>query len=648
MTGKTSSTSAESNTEQHEFSAEVGRLLDLVVHALYSEREIFLRELVANAADATDRRRFEALTDSALALPESPAIHITIDKAARTLTLSDDGIGMTKEELAANLGTIARSGTRAFGQKLVNAKPEERPSLIGQFGVGFYAAFMVADSVDVTSRHAGSTEAWQWHSEGKGHFTLSPAKREKTGTDITLHIKSDADEFLEIPRLEAIIRKWADNIAWPITIHEGETSTEANQGTAMWRKPKNEVTQEQLTEFYRHTFHMFDEPWATLHWHAEGTFEFTALLFIPSMRPMFEPVDTLRESKVRLHLRRMFITDEGGILPPWLRFVQGIVDTEDLPLNVSREMLQTTPVLARIKKAVTNRVMTELKTRAKNDSESYLKFWENFGQQMKEGMWDDSEHKMEIAALARFHSTHPDASDKNWIALDDYISRMKDGQEAIYYLTGDNINTIIHSPHLEGFKKAGIEVLLLADPVDSFWPDRLSSYNDKPLRNITQSADDLKKFGVNEAEPEQNEALEKLVTALKESLKEKISDIRVSSRLVDSPVVLAPSTVGPDLQLQRLLRRSGQDMPDVPPILELNPHHPLIKGLATQAESGNALENAAFILLDLARIQDGDMPLDPPAFAQRVLSALTSSSISDQPTEKSKKNSKDKAKKDVE
>ena len=334
--------------ERHEFSAEVGRLLDLVVHSLYSDREIFLRELVANAADATDRRRFEALTDPSLTAPGDASIRIAPDKEARTVTIADSGVGMSKAELTQNLGTIARSGTRLFGQEAAKAEASDKPSLIGQFGVGFYSAFMVADRVEVTSRRAGSDEAWTWASEGGGAFTLTPADRSGAGTTIVLHIKADADEFLEPSRLETIIRKWADHITVPILVAQGGEDKPANEGTALWRKPKSEVTAEQYKAFYHHVAHAFDEPWATLHWRAEGALEFTALLFVPGMRP-FEPVEGPRESRVRLHVRRMFITDEAALLPPWARFVQGVVDTEDLPLNVSREMLQATPVLARIR-----------------------------------------------------------------------------------------------------------------------------------------------------------------------------------------------------------------------------------------------------------------------------------------------------------
>lgn len=606
--------------EQHEFSAEVGRLLDLVVHALYSEREIFLRELVANAADASDKRRFEALTDASRALPADASIRIHPDKDARLLTISDNGAGMSREELARNLGTIARSGTRAFGEKLDAARPEDRPSLIGQFGVGFYAAFMVADKVDVISRQPGSDEAWQWSSDGKGAYTLAPATRETPGTDIILHIKSDADEFLDAWRLRSIVRKWADHISWPITLREGEEDKPANEGTALWRKSKSDITPEQYTEFYRHVSHQFDEPYATLHWRAEGTTEFTSLLFIPGARP-FDFMEQSRESKVHLHVRRMFITDEAELLPAWLRFVQGVVDTEDLPLNVSREMLQSTPVLARIRKAVTKRVMTEIKNRSKDAEQAagFATFWENFGPIVKEGIWEDSEHRQELAALARFRSTHSDDP----TTLDDYIGRMKPDQEAIYYLTGDNAEALAASPQLEGFRARGVEVLLLSDPVDGFWPERLSSYQDKTLKSISQSHGDLEKF---EAPAPEGEAadLTALIPALKEALGEAVKDVRGTVRLVGSAVVLT-SEGGPDLTMQRLMRRSGQTLPSIPPILEINPRHPLIRDLAARAAKGESVADYAQVLLDVARIQDGETLPDATGFAQRLTAMLAAS-----------------------
>ncbi|MBV9735005.1 MAG: molecular chaperone HtpG [Acidisphaera sp.] len=610
--------------EKHDFSAEVGRLLDLVVHSLYSEREIFLRELVANAADATDRRRFESLTDARLAPPAEAKIRIVPDKPGRTLTIADSGIGMTRQELINNLGTIARSGTRQFGETLAQAKPEERPSLIGQFGVGFYAAFMVADRVEVLSRRAGSEEAWLWASEGSGAFTIGPAERAEPGTDVVLRLKSDADEFLEPYRLETIVRKWADHITLPVTIRRDGKDQPANEGTALWRKPKSEVSEQAGTEFYRHLGHLFDTPWATLQWKAEGALEFYALLFVPTARP-FEPVEGERRSKVRLHVRRMFITDEAELLPPWLRFVAGVVDTEDLPLNVSREMLQTTPVLARIRKAVTNRVLAELKSRAK-EAEGYEKFWENFGATLKEGLWEDAEYQKDLAPLLRFRSSTTDG----WVSLADYVGRMQPGQEAIYYLTGERMEALKNSPQLEGFRARGVEVLLLADPIDSFWPDRFEAFEGSKLRSVVQAADDLAKIkpadhgeGAGEGEAAD---VSSLLAALRQALGEAVSDVRATGRLVDSAVVLAPGGGGPDLQMQRLLRRAGRDAPSPSPCLEINPRHALIRLLAARAQAGETLEDSARTLLDLARVQDGDMPADPAGFARRVAGFMAAGS----------------------
>ncbi len=602
--------------EKHAFGAEVGRLLDLVVHSLYSDREIFLRELVANAADAIDRRRFEALTHPALMPPEGAKIRIRADRPARTITLGDDGIGMSREDLIGNLGTIARSGTRVFGETLAAAKPEERPNLIGQFGVGFYSAFMVAERVEVTSRRAGTEEAWTWASEGGGDFTLAPAAREEAGTEIVLRVRSDADEFLDPARLEAIVRKWADHITVPITLERDGKDLPANEGTALWRKPKAEVTEQQYAEFYRHLGHLFDKPWATLHWRAEGAMEFHALLFIPSARP-FEMVEQERVSRVRLHVRRMFITDRADLLPPWLRFVQGVVDTEDLPLNVSREMLQSTPVLARIRKAVTNRVLTELKSHAK-DADDYRPFWENFGAVLKEGIWEDAEHRKDISVLLRFRST----AAEGLTSLDDYVGRMKPLQEAIYVLTGDNVETLAGSSQLEGFRARGIEVLLLADPIDAFWPERMEEYEGKPIRSVSQGAADLGKLPLES--PPQGDAVDisALAKALKAALGDAVSEVRSTDRLVESAVVLAAANAGLDLQMQRLLRRAGRLGASAPPVLELNPHHGLIAALAKQADAGKDIAADAELLLDLARVQDGDLPKDPAAFARGVERAL--------------------------
>ena len=599
--------------EKHDFGAEVGRLLDLVVHSLYSEREIFLRELVANAADAMDRRRFEALTDPTLGPPTEAKIRIVPDKGARTLLIADDGIGMGRQELIDNLGTIARSGTRAFGAALASAKPEERPSLIGQFGVGFYSAFMVADRVEVTSRKAGSEEAFTWASDGAGgQFTIAPATRETAGTDVVLHVKADADEYLDPIRLEAVVRKWADHITLPITIARDGKDLSANEGTALWRKPRAEISEQSYNEFYRHLGHLFDTPWATLHWRAEGMLEFFALLFLPGMKP-FEPFDGDRESHVKLHVRRMFITDKAELLPSWLRFVQGVVDTEDLPLNVSREMLQTTPVLGRIRKALIGRVLSELKNRAK-DAEDFGKFWDNFGSVLKEGAWEDAEHRAEIAPLLRFRSS----AQERWTSLPDYLSRMQAGQDTIWYLAGDNADSLRASPQLEGFRAKGIEVLLLSDPIDAFWPERLDSFEGKHLKSVTQAPEETDKDA---DQPD----ISPLLAALKKALGDEVADVRATGRLTESAVVLAAGDKGPDLQMQRLLRRSGRAMLPAAPVLEVNPRHSLIEALAGKLQDDELIANAAGTLLDLARVQEGDLPRDPAQFARRVTLLLGSS-----------------------
>jgi molecular chaperone HtpG len=601
--------------EQHQFGAEVGRLLDLVVHSLYSEREIFLRELVANAADAVDRRRFEALTDPALAPAAEAKIRIVPHRPERTLTISDEGIGMTREDMISHLGTIARSGTRAFGETLASAKPEERPSLIGQFGVGFYSAFMVAERVEVTSRRAGTEEAWTWSSDGGGGFSVAPATRETAGTDVVLRLRSDADEYLEAYRLETIVRKWADHITIPVMIERDGKDVAANEGTALWRKPKADISEQQYAEFYRHLGAMFDKPWATLHWRAEGSLEFHALLFVPTAKP-FEAVEQERVSKVRLHVRRMFITDSAEILPPWLRFVTGIVDTEDLPLNVSREMLQSTPVLARIRKAVTNRVLTELKTRAKDEA-AYAPFWENFGPILKEGIWEDADHRKDLAGLLRFRSS----AVEGWTSFAGYIERMKPGQDAIYVLAGDNPDALKKSAQLEGFRARGLEVLLLGDPIDAFWPERMDKVEDKPIRSVSQGASDLSKFAI-EGEISAAPDAGALTLALKSALGDAVSDVRATDRLVESAVVLAAGANGPDLQMQRLLRRSGRTTFAAAPVLEINPRHPLIMALIARHARGDAIAHEAEMLFDLARVQDGDMPRDPAAFARAIEAAL--------------------------
>ena len=590
--------------ETRSFGTEVGRLLDSVVHSLYSDREIFLRELVANAADATDRRRFLALSDGALALPENPAVRISLDKGARTITIADHGTGMSKDELADHLGTIARSGTSAFAASLAEKKAEDRPSLIGQFGVGFYSAFMVAGEVEVISRKVGSDHAWEWASKGTGVYTLKPAVRDEAGTTVVLHLRNDAEEYLEPLRVRTVLRKWADHIALPVELEEEGKFTAVTEGGALWRRAKPEISEADYAVFYRHLGHAFDEPWATIHWRAEGTLEFSALLFIPSSKP-FMPVEETRESRVRLHVKRMFITDEARLLPNWLSFVVGVVDTEDLPLNVSREILQTTPVLEKIRKALVNRVLNELKTKAK-DGEGFKAFQENFGAVMKEGLYEDGGHAADIAGLLRFASTREEAT-----TLDAYIERMAEGQSEIYYLAGD-AGHLRTSPQLEGFAEKGFEVLLLSDPIDAFWPARMESYKDKKFVSVSQA-------GALFAPGEQAAEVAALCEALGKALGDKVSGVTASVRLKDSPAMLVATPGGPDLAMQRLLRRAGRPIFGPPPGLEINPTHPFILALAGHA----GLDEQANLLLDLAKLQEGDLPEDPAAFVRHIANALS-------------------------
>ena len=425
-------------------------------------------------------------------------------------------------------------------------------------------------------------------------------------------MKADASEYLEPIRLETVIRKWADHITLPITVHQDGKDQAANEGTALWRKAKSETSEQSYKEFYRHLGNYFDEPWATLHWRAEGTLEYFCLLFIPSMKP-FEVVDNDRDAHVRLHVRRMFITDKAELLPHWLRFVSGVVDTEDLPLNVSREMLQTTPVLARIRKAVIGRVMTELKNRTK-DAEGYNKFWENFGQIVKEGVWEDNEYRAEIAPLLRFRSSTQDG----WTSLPEYVSRMQEGQDTIYYLNGDQAEALKTSPQLEGFHAKNLEVLLMSDSIDAFWPDRLDSFEGKKLRSVTQAANDLSK---GEDQPD----ISPLLFAMKEALGDRVSDVRSTARLTDSAVVLASDGKGPDLQMQRLMRRAGRAMMPAKPVLEVNPRHKLVEILSAKLDDKALIAEASATLMDLAQVQEGDLPADATTFARRVTALLVGS-----------------------
>ena len=628
MTNKNETTAqAENQTkgETREFQAEVAKLLDLVVHSLYSNREIFLRELISNASDSCDKLRYAALTDSKLLDGASGgdfAIHLTVDKAAKTLTIADNGIGMNHDELIANLGTIAKSGTAEFLKSVADSKKDV--NLIGQFGVGFYSAFMVADKVDVVSRKAGDAQGWMWSSDGKGAFTVSAQADAPRGAHITLHLKKDAEEFLEPARLRQIVKTYSDHIALPVILNplpaeKDEEKSEAetlNSASALWMRAKSEVTAEQYKEFYHHAGHAFDEPWHTLHYRAEGAIEYTALLFIPTQKP-FDLFHPERKGHVKLYVNRVFISDQlEGLMPRYLRFVRGVVDSSDLPLNVSRELLQNNPTLKKIQGGISKRLLKDLKDRAEKPEE-YKAFWDSFGAVFKEGLYEDFERREELLDLARFKST----AGEDLISLKDYVGRMKEGQDAIYYITGENITTLKASPQLEGFLAKGIEVLLLTDPIDEFWVPTVGTYDKKPFKSVAEAGTDLSSVKGDDKTDAKDEAPEDAIKALVEKLKgtlgDAVADVRVSHRLTGSPVCLVADTGGMSLHLARMLKQHGET-PGMAlrKVLEINPKHALIKRL--NDVDSVTLNDVAHLLLDQARIVEGEAVPDPAAFAKRL------------------------------
>jgi molecular chaperone HtpG len=607
------------------FQAEVSRLLDIVAHSLYSDRAVFLRELVSNASDACDKLRYLSLTEPGL-IADDPEfkITVTLDKDNRTLTVSDNGIGMNREDLISHLGTIARSGSAQFVQALEEGKSKD-VSLIGQFGVGFYAAFMVADKVTVASRKAGETQAWKWVSDGKGEFEIGEAERpgenRGRGTDIVLHIKKDAGEFLEKSRVSTIITKYSDHIALPIRLIEGGKEEKVNQAAALWTRSKSDITEEQYRDFYRHVAHAFDEPWGTLHFKAEGKIEYTGLVFIPTAKP-FDLFHPDRKQSLKLYVKRVFITDHcEELLPHWLRFVKGLVDSEDLPLNISREMLQQNPVLSKIRQGVVKKVLEYLKKRAENEADAYAVFWNNFGAVLKEGLYEEPENRETLLKLARFRSTHGDAL----VSLADYVGRMKEGQTSIYYLTGDSLESATRSPQLEGYRAKGIEVLLLTDGVDEFWVPAVGEYDGKGFKSVTRGGADLDAIkGDAKADEKKQEpaaaGIDNLIALMKLALKDAVKDVRVSQRLTDSAVCLVADEGDMDMRLARLLQQHKRIDALAPRVLEINGSHPVIAALAKAVSGGKGSEvtDASWLLLDQARIQEGETLSDPTAFARRL------------------------------
>ena len=604
--------------ESQPFQAEVAELLNLMVHSVYSETDIFLRELVSNASDACDKLRYEAISAPELIADGAPpVIRIVPDKKANTLSVVDTGIGMDRQELIDNLGTIARSGTKSFPSRLTEAK--DGAGLIGQFGVGFYSAFMVADRIVVTSRRAGSDEVWTWSSSGGSGFEIGPAGEEDSGriargTEIVLHLKEDAKKYLETHEIERIVRAYSDNIQFPIELvpEEGEPH-QINSASALWQRSKSELTPEDYKQAYQSIAGAFDEPAMTLHYRAEGRQSYAVLLFAPSTKP-FDLFDQARKGKVKLYVRRVFIADDADLLPAYLRFIRGVIDSEDLPLNISREMLQNNPQLAQIRKAVTSRVVSELETLGDKEPEAFEKIWDAFGAVIKEGIWEDFERREKVLALSRFTTTKGGKR-----SLKQYVEDIKPNQTEIYYLTGDSVERLKSNPKLESAAARGIEVLLLTDPVDAFWTSAPLDFGGKPLKSLSQGDIDFSLIPPLEDKADDNKdatgADEATTIALiKDALGERVSDVRASQRLTSSASCLVAGGDGRDRQLERLLAMQNKG-PITKPVLEINMRHPLV---AAVAAAGDAAADLSLLLLEQAQILDGELPEDPAAFASRL------------------------------
>ncbi len=615
------------------FQTEVTQLLHLMVHSLYGNKEIFLRELVSNASDACDKLRFESLSNSALLEGDTEfRIRVSYDRAARTITVSDNGIGMSRQEVIDNIGTIARSGTREFLRQL-GADAAKNAQLIGQFGVGFYSSFIVADHVTVVTRRAGAPagEAVRWESRGEAEYTIETVEKAERGTDVILHLREGEDELLDGDRLRDILRKYSDHITVPILMKKEVWDSDAkvrtvtdedeqvNQASALWARPKSEITEQQYHEFYRHVAHDFDDPLAWTHAHVEGRLEYTLLLFIPRRAP-FDLWDRTQRRGIKLYVRRVFIMDNAEqLMPVWLRFVRGIVDSADLPLNVSREILQQSADVAAIRQAATKRVLGLLEELAGKEPEKYATFWKEFGRVLKEGVVDDAAYRERLAKLLRFSSTH-DESGEQTVSLADYVGRMKDGQTEIYFLTADGLAAARHSPHLERFRKLGVEVLLMHDPIDEWVMSALTEFEGRRFRSITQGDLDLGALEDPQAkqdEERQQTELRDVVDRMKRALAERASDVRISRRLTDSPACVVADAHGISTNLERILKSAGRQVPSSRPILEINPDHPLIQRLKDET-SDELFNDWSQVLFDQAILAEGGQLDEPAAFVRRL------------------------------
>ncbi len=621
--------------EQHHFETDISKILDIVTHALYSNTEVFLRELVSNASDACSRLRYEALTQKNINAPAELRIDIKTDRAAKTLTIIDNGIGMNKQDLIDNIGTIARSGTARIMEALESQRAakseEEKLSLIGQFGVGFYASFMVANKVEVISRKAGEADIWHWQSEGKDGYSLDSANKDQAslltaeqGTVIVLHLSDDHVDYLEESRIHYIVSRYSDHIDLPVYLNEGENPL--NQANALWQRPKSDVTEEQHQNFYQSFGAAFDSPLLTLHWRAEGVIEYSALLYLPTMRP-FDLYDPAKAHNVKLYVKRVLITDNcEGLIYPWLRFVRGVVDSQDLPLNISREMLQTNPVVNKIRSGLTKKILAELAKLAEKKPDDFSTFWDSFGAVVKEGLYDAAEHRDAILKLCRFKGSFAEG----WQSLEDYRKAMKDGQDKIYYITGETAEQVAQAPQMEGFKKRGVPVLYMTDKIDPFWLQQGFQYDGLSFQSITQGSGELDKFDDKSEEPSdesksdtpEESIFSTLIEKAQQLLINDVHNVRLSKRLEDSPVCFVVPDGQTDMHAENIMKIHQNYDPQSKRILELNPKHPLIKSLA---ERGDAVEeDAIWMLYDQARILQGELPKDPTAFTKRLNKVMAS------------------------
>jgi molecular chaperone HtpG len=615
------------------FQAEVKQLLHLMVHSLYSNKEIFLRELISNASDACDKLRFEAMSDPALFEDDAELkIRVDFDKSARTITVTDNGIGMSREEVISNIGTIAKSGTREFFERLTGDQAKDA-HLIGQFGVGFYSSFIVADKVTLTTRRGGmgAEHGVRWESDGQGEYSLETVSRPQRGTEVVLHLREGEDDLLAGYRLREIIHKYSDHIAMPILMRKEQwdkdkaenvltdEQEQVNQASALWARPKSEITDEQYRQFYKHVGHDFEDPLAWTHSRVEGRQEYTQLLFVPARAP-FDLWDREHRHGVKLYVRRVFIMDDAEhLIPPYLRFVRGIIDSNDLPLNVSREILQESKIVETIKGGCTKKVLGLLEEIAEKEPDKYAKFWKEFGRVLKEGPSEDHANRERIAGLLRFSSTHTD-SEEQTVPLKDYVGRMKPGQERIYYIAAETFAAAKNSPHLEIFRKKGVEVLLLHERVDEWLVSGVTEYDGKQLQSVARGDLDLGKLE-DEADKQAQEReageFKELTERIAKTLGEQVKEVRVTHRLTSSPACLVSDQHGLSMNLERLLKAAGQKVPGSKPILEINPKHPLVQGLRYEADE-TRFADWSHILFDQALLAEGGQLEDPASFVKRL------------------------------